>query len=105
VKALILFLNCYILFLSLLSCKDKEELGSLQEVPGITVQHSPGTVHPEDVCPPFCTCTCCSVYKTVPEYVQLDTQINTIIPKRFSAFKISSPKEVSLSFWQPPRLA
>jgi len=105
VKAIILVLNCYILFLSLLGCKDKEEFAMAPSSTASISLHSPGTLEQEDDCPPFCTCACCGVNKTVPSF-ELQTQpVNSVIPKRFSLYHISFPKEISLSIWQPPKLS
>jgi len=105
VKAVILILNCYILFLSLLSCKDKEELAVAPSAAArIELSHIPGDVRQEDDCPPFCTCTCCSMYKTVPSFVLQTKPVNTIVPQRFSGYTIAIPTAISLSIWQPPKI-
>lgn len=91
--------------LSVLPCKDKEESVSAQSGTRIEVSHASGNVHPEDACPPFCNCTCCGVFKTFPVHITFIGHTDTVIPVNFSVFKVSFPKEISLSFWQPPRLA
>jgi hypothetical protein len=104
VKIFIIFLNVYILVLSFLSCKDKEEsVTALSEI-RIEASHQSGSTHPEDTCPPFCNCACCGIYKTIPGQPLAIAQPDIIVPVRFSIFKISFPREISLSVWQPPRL-
>ena len=104
-KALVIFLNCYILMLSVLSCKDNDEIVLPIQGPKIELSQHTEAKHSDDFCTPFCTCACCGTNRTASEFVQLATMLKSSLPIRYSALKISLPGDISLSFWQPPQVA
>lgn len=57
-----------------------------------------------DVCSPFCNCSCCAIHITIVHPTEF-----TIFPKTgttaFTPFKQSFPTTLAVDCWQPPRLA
>ncbi|WP_370526628.1 hypothetical protein [Pedobacter sp. HDW13] len=87
-------------------CRDVFALGSSQQrVNAPTAQevsHSSKT-DVNDLCSPFCMCSCCSVMSEVSKPIS----IAIIFPQVISDYQILAPSQVTslpLSVWQPPKL-
>jgi hypothetical protein len=100
-KIIVSFLAFVILLVSCIPCADK---GSFSQTGGDTIEivkTSSDQNNNIDVCPPFCSCNCCSTY-TVSDDPQPEFPI--IYNAAVYAFYYSNVLSVSdPSIWQPPR--
>ncbi len=94
-----------ILALSVMPCMD----GGLANNGSTKVEISKTDNHNEhndtDDCSPFCICSCCST--TISSHTLSFNYFDKLVflAKKYSAFKSSNYSNVSISIWQPPKLA
>jgi hypothetical protein len=101
-KVFHILLSVYILVLSSLACSDMEATTSKNETAQISSSHT--TSHEEEACSPLCICACCgSLAVHSSERIQQKPQ--EIIFQNFSPVEEKSVIDISLSVWQPPKLA
>jgi predicted aldo/keto reductase-like oxidoreductase len=63
--------------------------------------HSSGE---QDLCSPFCICTCCSTQMNVPDYFRFQVIRFTFNDDKNSFFKAHVNNAVFATIWQPPKL-
>jgi len=106
-----LILSIYLVSLSVLPCRDKEECNKTVKVEQASIsktnahdQHK----HEKEHCPPFCICSCCgalSYHLQIP-IIHLKKNKDLAIEKKkssFYAFVFSN--DYSSKIWQPPKLS
>jgi hypothetical protein len=102
-KFIAVLLSVYTIFLVCLTCADSGTNSASQ----CSLSKSESSGHHEDVCSPFCICSCCGS--------QVISQIGETI-FYFRAFSFVSDKNIAAavpvfisgffgSFWQPPKLS
>jgi hypothetical protein len=94
-------LSILVLALGCMPCADANAFPSKarQEISTVTEQ---GTEH-NDICSPFCICTCCAGFSVSHTFIE----IKTFIPQQrtdHGAYYIASLRKVALPIWQPPQL-
>ncbi len=101
-----LFLGLFIIILSCMPCRDVFAMGNQQNQVTIStgqeVTHS-AKAEVNDLCSPFCMCSCCNVMSEVAKPVS----IAVLLPQSTSDYQILRPAQVTslpLSVWQPPKL-
>ncbi len=99
-KVLAFILSAYLLFLFAVPCcsfdncpEDKMEQ---------TADHKKGDGDCGN-CSPFFTCTGCSGFTASVESSSFEIS-NTIFPRHYTGFILSSIPDVHYDFWQPPKL-
>jgi hypothetical protein len=103
-KFLFLFLAFYLLCLSCIPCSDSKECNVSSVVEISPLNNHQEHNHSNEVCTPFCTCSCCSVsafyspFNKV-QFVKIDFQ-----SEKYPLHNENFNSEVSYSIWQPPKL-
>ena len=104
VKIFFAILSCFTLYLSMLPCGDSIECNVKQEVKISAADNHGEHDHAEEICTPFCTCSCCAV----SVYYSGLSKIQT--PNVFQSVKHPVPAiaynpEVYYAIWQPPKIS
>ena len=100
-KALSIFFCFYFVALMAKPCADKADCNEFDQTKTSQSEHHKD--HADEICTPFCVCSCCSTNILVTDYSHnlIDlTLINTVY-KDHEDSKISS---IIISIWQPPKL-
>ncbi|MBS1647477.1 MAG: hypothetical protein JST67_09075 [Bacteroidetes bacterium] len=100
---LAIFFSVYLLGLSVLPCRDKEDCNEKQQAT-ITANHLHHNNEPER-CSPFCMCSCCDQSITHIFYPTVLHTITFASAYQFLSYTYSSTPEVYFSIWQPPKIA
>lgn len=99
-KAFYILFCIYFLSLAVMPCGDKEDCNEL-----IHEQTSQNTGdHQDEVCTPFCACSCCATQFVVKSFQSVHTQIaeiNTI----YTVHPESKPSTAVIPIWQPPKIS
>jgi len=93
----------YMLSLVLMPCSDNCDTDS-HNFP-LTIQTA--QEHHEqdnDMCSPFCICTCCATSISITQY-QTDLFTLAYSPETFPSYEESGYSAFAADFWQPPRLS
>lgn len=104
-KYLAILLSLYMIILSLMPCQDKEDYASANAKTSSIQKQSKGGEHTEqETCPPFCTCSCCSVSR---DFIQAKTYeiIAHKIQTQYSEYKMPEIADQSIEIYQPPQIA
>lgn len=83
-------------------CADKGECNEFNQID--TSQCDDHKEHSDEVCTPFCVCSCCSTNILVTDYPP-DLSNLTLINTIYKAQEDSKISSIIISIWQPPKLA
>jgi len=109
VKYFAILFSVYLLALSVMPCKDKEDCKHIhsEHFSNAGEDGSDHSGHDKDIehCSPFCMCSCCgtscvynySYYKYIPN--------TPVLANTFTIYKTSFIPEVYLAIWQPPKIS
>jgi hypothetical protein len=103
-KTLAILLNFYMALLMLLPCQDSADSKSSSVVTIASAKESKDQDDcGQEQCPPFCSCACCSVGKSLPS-AEIQS-IAQILPSAFynDALTTALLKQ-PFAIWQPPKL-
>ncbi|MBB3971266.1 DUF6660 family protein [Mucilaginibacter phyllosphaerae] len=102
-KYLAIVFSIYMTLLSLMPCQDKEDIASnFIFSTSFHSSHSAKEHSGQEVCPPFCTCSCCSTARTLTSK-PLTIVFFKIVESQYPDSKISALQDQPLSVWQPPQ--
>lgn len=92
-----------VLVLSCLPCADAD---AMPDVKTELLKHSgPGHPHQhEDLCSPFCHCSCCSTFSIITIPLLIPAPIQQPAGITYTAQVPDAVIEISLPVWQPPQL-
>lgn len=100
-KVFCIFFAFYFIALTAKPCADKKDCNEFKQTEMSKDDHK--KQHSDELCTPFCVCSCCSTHALVKDLPSENIQIaviNTIYPAK-NDFKISS---AIISVWQPPKI-
>ena len=104
-KILAILLNLYMAMLMLMPCQDTLDNSSVAQVSISTTKDSNATNDcGQELCPPFCSCACCSIGKNLP----ISSLVQVSVKERSGVYTdaITSPlSKQPFAIWQPPKLA
>lgn len=98
-----------ILVLSCMPCSDAGKVSYRQDrnLAASTTDHTSGhTDEHQDLCSPFCQCSCCSLAYALPILsVPAAAPAPAFGDKTFAALIQQCPAGIALPVWQPPQLS
>jgi hypothetical protein len=103
-KYMAFIFSLYFTLLAILPCQDRED--KIASVVHVTIQktHSGNEQAGQEVCPPFCTCTCCSTARNLVSKPVLGLYFK-VVNREYPDSKIPAVQEQSMAIWQPPQSA
>ncbi|WP_091156307.1 DUF6660 family protein [Mucilaginibacter pineti] len=103
-KYLAFLFSLYFTLLAILPCQDRED--NMASVVHATIQttHSGNDHAGQEVCPPFCTCTCCSTARNLVSK-PVSGLFFKVVDRQYPDSKIPAVQEQSMAIWQPPQSA
>ena len=102
VKVIPLILAVYTLLLCLMPCADAHGCEQLPDA-GEVAHHDDKHSHEEDLCSPFCVCSCCGTHVTLVSGFTLTAETVQSIAI-FPAVIEDSFSTIDQAIWQPPRI-
>ncbi|MFD2582534.1 DUF6660 family protein [Pedobacter vanadiisoli] len=103
-KNFVFLFSFYLILLGFMPCQDKEDMVSKSHTENIVHSNQSKTEHRYgESCPPFCSCTCCSVGQHFPSE-KLTDLIVPVYRKPYPVFQCSALKKQPFDIWQPPKL-
>lgn len=81
-------------------CGDKEDCN---EVKHEQTSHNTGD-HQDEICSPFCVCSCCATHFVVEGFHSLSSQI-AVINTVYTAHPESETASAVIPIWQPPKIS
>ncbi|RZK64956.1 MAG: hypothetical protein EOO85_29005 [Pedobacter sp.] len=104
-KIMAILLNLYMAMLMLMPCQDSLDTSAPTEISISTHKDSDASKDcDQELCPPFCSCACCSIGKNLP--IANVLQVSSKEPSDIYADQITSPlSKQQFAIWQPPKLA
>ena len=81
-------------------CVDKDDCNELKHEQ--TSQNAAD--HQDEVCTPFCVCSCCATHFVVKPFQSIQTQI-AVINTVYTVHPESETSTAVIPVWQPPKLA
>lgn len=100
-KKLALFFSIFLLALSIMPCADLHTEGEGMAI-SIDTTHEHQEEH-QDVCPPFCSCNCCSS-SIVCGLANVYSEIEINAPETIDRYQSEYFFNYHNGIWQPPRL-
>lgn len=103
-KILAVLLNLYMALLMLMPCQDRVDSPSASEISFSTHQEpSAKDDCGQELCPPFCSCACCSIGKNLPtNRIQEAAESNPSV--FYTDAMTSAITKQPFAIWQPPKL-
>jgi hypothetical protein len=103
-KTLAILLNFYMVLLMLMPCEDSADSKSSSVVSISSTKESSDQDNCEqEQCPPFCSCACCSIGKSLPS-AEIQS-IAQILPSAFYNDALTTEVcKQPFAIWQPPKL-
>ena len=102
-KFITILLSVYMTFLALMPCQDKDDKVSYSFDTTVSKNKACNDQAGREVCPPFCTCNCCSTASYIaaqPSTVSFNMEVVSDYP----TYKIPVVQQQSLDIWQPPQI-
>ncbi|HRG02361.1 MAG TPA: hypothetical protein PKZ75_14680 [Bacteroidia bacterium] len=99
-KAFYILFCFYFISLAVMPCGDKDDCNELKHEQ--TSQNSGD--HQDEVCTPFCVCSCCATHFVVKPFQSIQTQI-AVINTVYTVHPESETSTAVIPVWQPPKLA
>jgi hypothetical protein len=90
--------SLYFILLALLPCQDRENM-----IASVTHVNSCDTKNGQDVCPPFCTCSCCYTARHLTSRVVV-TVFTKSVTRVYPDLEIPAIQEQPIKIWQPPQI-
>lgn len=105
-RFLLTIFSFYVLLLSVHPCEDSNPVIISEITTSVTdyVVVYEHVVKEQDICPPFCLCTCCSISLEMP-YVHLFPILNNDHMSTFIEWIRHNVDQPTFDIFQPPRLA
>jgi len=103
-KLVTIILSIYMTILAIMPCQDSNDV--IARVMQVTLHksHSPNDERGQEVCPPFCTCNCCSTARTLTAIVT--TRVFTkSITREYADYDVAAVQKQPIKIWQPPQIA
>jgi len=90
--------------LAVLPCQDKDDV--IASVMHVTIQKGHSTTHEKgkEICPPFCTCSCCSTARVLVAKVAGNIFSQTF-SREYPEYGIPAIQDQPINIWQPPQLS
>lgn len=101
-KALSIFFCFYFIALMAKPCADKGDCNEFNQIKTSQSEHQ--KEHSDEICTPFCVCSCCSTNVLVTDYSCALINL-TLINAIYKAQEDSKISSIIISIWQPPKLA
>jgi len=102
-KFITTILGLYFMLMAIVPCQDNDLVADDAQTRTSVQSHSGKDDSLQDVCPPFCNCTCCSTPRTVPAQ-QIITIFSKTLTRTFPQPTIPATQQQALAIWQPPQL-
>jgi len=90
-------------FLTVLPCADVHS--EKDTMPATMEQAADHHEHDNDLCTPFCVCTCCGTSVTNVFYTSIFSDIVPASSQDFPVYVSSFISEVYFNIWQPPKIS
>ena len=103
-RYLTIICSLYMLLLALMPCADALVVSAPQNQQTIQKNTGDASHCNEEACPPFCTCTCCSVLR---HFIPTEPvgYIEKSVAAAYLPAQVSALQKLSLPIWQPPQNA
>ena len=103
-KILAVLLNLYMAVLMLMPCQDRVDSSSGSETSFSAHQESSTKDDCEqELCPPFCSCACCSIGKHIP-IIHIEEIVESSPLILYADAMTSEITKQPFAIWQPPKL-
>ena len=83
-------------------CGDKDNCNEFKQTE--TSQQSHKEQHSNEICTPFCVCSCCATHFFIKDFYPPLNQV-AVINTVFAVHKESKISSAIIPIWQPPKLA
>lgn len=103
-KYLAIIICLYMTVLTLLPCQDKDDFASPNEQSVALEKPTKDATHiGQEICPPFCTCTCCSVSRDFVQAKAFDIVVYNV-QTQYAEYKVPAISEQLIEIYQPPQI-
>ncbi|RKR83664.1 hypothetical protein BDD43_3878 [Mucilaginibacter gracilis] len=103
-KYVAILFSIYITLLALMPCQDKEDEVAFSFDTTISQTKTCGGHSQKEICPPFCTCNCCSTARYIAS-MPLTALFTKAVVVNYPAYPTPVVKQQILDIWQPPQIA
>lgn len=90
----------YFISLAVMPCEDKGDCNEIKH--NQTSQNTEN--HQDEICTPFCICSCCGTHLFIKDFETTLNQIATI-NTIFTVHKESKISSAVIAIWQPPKIS
>ena len=104
-KFLFTLLAFFMVYLSCLPCGDSVECNSKAQTKISAATSHQDHQHNNEVCTPFCTCTCCAASAFYSANSKTDAVKSVFSSEKYPLFNIAFHTESYDNIWQPPKIA
>lgn len=102
-KVFHILFSLYFITLAFIPCGDKEDCSAFKQSETSQQEHKQD--HSEELCTPFCVCSCCATpFLIVKDFYSSLQQIE-IINIVYTEHKESKTSTPIISIWQPPKIS
>lgn len=104
-KYLALLFSFYLIALTLMPCGDVSD-NAVDAKTSYTIHKDTRAMENcnQEVCTPFCSCSCCSVGKNFPVQT-VSISVDPVVLVSYCFYAASAPSEQAVDVWQPPKLS
>ncbi|MFA6275636.1 MAG: DUF6660 family protein [Pedobacter sp.] len=104
-KYLAIIFSLYMALLTLMPCQDKEDFSGANTNVSTIGKQAKGVEHTGlETCPPFCTCSCCSVSRDFIPSKTFGVVVYQVQPQ-YAEYRMPVIAEQILEIYQPPQIA
>lgn len=103
-KYLAILFSIYMTVLTMMPCQDKDErFANFKVNSSIQKTETDKSHNGEEICTPFCTCSCCSAGRDVVQAKIYSIIVNNV-KSQYAYYRMPAIVERSLEIYQPPQI-
>ncbi|QNN40136.1 DUF6660 family protein [Pedobacter roseus] len=103
-KYFVLLFSVYLILLGVTPCQDRDDMVTSAQFETVVHRDAAKGEHAGgEMCPPFCSCACCSVAQHFP-LEKTTTVVVPVFQQSYPGFYCSDLKKQPVDVWQPPKL-
>lgn len=104
VKYFAIIFSVYMTILAVLPCQDRDNVIASNIHVTVSKSNSANNECGQEICPPFCTCSCCSTARVLVAKITVSI-FSLTFSREYPAYGIPAVQDQPINIWQPPQLS
>jgi hypothetical protein len=103
-KYVAIIFSLYFSLLAIMPCQDRDDMIANTIHAVIKKSHAANERACQETCPPFCTCSCCSIVRNLTTKIVFDFSTYAYAAYAYAKDTTPAVQKQTVAIWQPPQL-